>query len=194
MNIILASSSPARKGLMDALGITYRCHASEINEDMKKHEDPRLLAEYLATEKAKHIAAKYPDSLIIGGDTFMLIGRQKIGKAKNRAEAVKLLKKMSGNTIKIISGLSVIKTGPGAEVLEKHVSHAVTELKIKDLTAEELDYFSTRKEATSVAGVITIDGEGSRLIREINGDYNNVVGLPIFQLKEVLKKYGVETS
>ena len=123
----------------------------------------------------------------------MLIGRQKIGKAKNRAEAIKLLKKMSGNTIKIISGLSVIKTGPGAEVLEKHVSHAVTELKIKDLTAEELDYFSTRKEATSVAGVITIDGEGSRLIREINGDYNNVVGLPIFQLKEVLKKYGVET-
>jgi septum formation protein len=194
MNIILASSSPARKRLMDALKIPYHCHASEIFEDMEKYSDPLKLVKYLATEKAKSVAPKYPDALLIGVDTFILIGKEKIIKAQTIKDAEEILRKMSGNTIEVISGLAVLKTDDKAKITEKHVSHAVTSLKIKPLTKVEINYFARREEALKISGVFGIEGEGGRLIKQINGDFNNVVGIPIFQLKEVLKKYGVETN
>lgn len=194
MNIILASSSPARKRLMDALGVPYHCHASEIFEDMQKYADPVKLVKHLAAEKAKSVAPKYPEALIIGVDTFILIGQEKIIKAQTVKEAENILKKMSGNTIDVISGLAVLKTGKNAEIIEKHTSHAVTSLKIKPLTKIEINYFARREEALKISGVFGIEGEGGRLIEKINGDFNNVVGIPIFQLKEVLKKYGIRAK
>lgn len=189
--IILASGSVSRHKLMKALNIPFECHAADIYEDMESHADPVKLVEHLATQKAQQIAPKYPHALIIGVDTFILIGKHKIGKAKTNEEAAKILKKMSGNTIEVISGLSVLKTDESGRVTEKHVSHAITKLRLKEFTPQEIEYFSTRDEALKFAGVFGIEGEGGRLVKTIDGDFNNVVGIPIFQLKEVLEKYGI---
>jgi len=177
---------------MDALKIRYHCHKSDIFEDMQAYKDPIKLCIHLATQKAAHIAPHYPEALIIGVDTFILIGKEKIIKAKTIREAENILRKMSGSTIEVISGLAVLKTNQQAKIADKHISHAVTSLKIKTLTKVEINYFARREEALKISGVFGIEGEGGRLVREINGDFNNVVGIPIFQLKEVLKKYGVE--
>jgi septum formation protein len=91
--IILASRSPARKRLMEELKIPFRCHASEIFEDMSAKKDALELAMYLASQKALAVSAEHPDSIIIGVDTFIIIGGEKIGKPADTKEAVRIIKK-----------------------------------------------------------------------------------------------------
>jgi septum formation protein len=190
--IILASRSPARKRLMEELKIPFECHASEIDEDMSAKKDPYELAMLLASQKAQAVTSKYPNSIIIGVDTFVIIGKEKIGKPSSIKEATTIIKKMSGKTISVISGMAVIKTDAKGKIIKTLVSNATTFLKIKKMTPTEITFLASQKEALQLSGAFSIEGEGGKMVEGIFGDYNNVIGLPINQLKEMLEELKVK--
>jgi septum formation protein len=192
--IILASRSPARRALMKELGMPFECHATEIFEDMGAKSDPVELAMHIASQKAHAAAAKFADAIVIGVDTFIVINKEKIGKPATITEAKKIITSMSGNTIDVISGMAVLKTDSGTKKVREFITNAVTTLKIKQMTAAEIDSLANSEEALQISGAFSIEGEGGKMVEQINGDYNNVIGLPLFQLREILEHLGVKLA
>ena len=191
--IVLASRSPARRTLMKELGIPFECHSTEIFEDMSARREPIELAMHLATQKAEAATKKFPDAIVIGVDTFIVIGKEKIGKPETVKEAEKIIGRMSGNKIEVISGMAVLETDSQGRKTKEYITNAVTTLKIKKMTAAEIAYLANHEEALQISGAFSIEGEGGKMVEEIVGDYNNVIGLPLFQLKEILAKLGIKT-
>jgi len=192
--IILASRSPARRALMKELGVPFECHSTEIFEDMSAKHDPVELAMHLAAQKAEAAALKYTDAIIIGVDTFIIIGKEKIGKPETVEEAKKIIGAMSGKSIDVISGMAILKTDAQGRKNKEYITNAVTTLKIKKMTAAEISFLANHEEALQISGAFSIEGEGGKMVEEIIGDYNNVIGLPLFQLREILAKLGVKLA
>lgn len=192
MQIILASQSKARRALMKQLEILFECHISEFPEDMTLYKSPARLAKYLAFGKANHIKHLFPNSIIIGADTFILNDTTKVGKPKNLAEARKIIQAMSGKTIKVISGVATIKTNHQAEIIQQDIAAITTKLKIKKMSPQEIEHLATQEEALQISGAFSIEGEGGRMVEKITGDFNNVIGLPLFHLRNVLPKFGIK--
>lgn len=189
--LILATQSPARRKLMKELEIPFECHTSGYDEDMNLYKNPGTLAKHLALGKATFIAHKFPDSIIIGADTFITIGTKKIGKPKNLHEAIEIIASMSGKTIKVHSGLAIIQTDQKGKITKKIVNHILTKLKIKKMTQDEIHHLASQEEALQISGAFSIEGEGGKMVEKIDGDYNNVIGLPLFQLREDLKSLNI---
>jgi len=177
---------------MKELGIPFECHSTEIFEDMNAKKDPTELAMHLASQKAEAAATKFPSAIVIGVDTFIVIGKEKIGKPATIEEAKKIIAKMSGNTIKVISGMAVLKTDKKGKKIKEYITNAVTSLKIKKMTEQEINKLAHHKEALQISGAFSIEGEGGKMVEQIQGDYNNVIGLPLFQLREILPKFGIK--
>jgi len=191
LRIILASRSKARRKLMKELGIPFECHNSGYEENMEAHENPKILAKHLALGKAVYIAPKFPDSIIVGADTFITIDQEKIGKPSTVKEAKTIIKKMSGKTIEVHSGIAVIQTDKQGEITKKLVEHVLTKLKIKKMSGREIDSLAGHKEALQISGAFSIEGEGGKMVEKIDGDYNNVIGLPLFRLRKMMQFLGI---
>lgn len=191
--IILASQSKARRKLMEELGVPFECRVSGYEENMEKHENPKTLAKHLAEGKAAYIAHKFPDSFIIGADTFITILGEKIGKPADVKEAENIIKKMSGKTIFVHSGIAVIGTDSAGKIEKKLVEHVLTKLKIKKMSLKEIHSLAHHEEALQISGAFSIEGEGGKMVEKIEGDYNNVIGLPLFRLRKMLELLKVIT-
>jgi septum formation protein len=187
--IILASRSPARRILMKKLGVPFECHTSDYEEDMQAYKTPKALAKFLALQKAKFIAHKYPDSIIIGADTFCTHKGKKIGKPKTMAEAKKIIKGFSRSRVQVHTGLATIQTNNQGKIIKKLTSHTVTTLKFGPITDSNIKEIIKKDPVLKIAGAITIEGESGKYIEKIIGDYQNVIGLPLFRLREILKKF-----
>jgi len=194
MRIILASRSPARRALMKELDIPFECHTSDYEEDMRAFKTPKALAQFLALGKATFIAHQYPDSIIIGADTFVTINDQKIGKPENIEDAKKILKKKSNSKVLVHSGVAVIQTDKKGEITKKVTEHVITTLHFGKITDEDIQEILKEDDVLSVAGALTIEGAAGKFVKTIEGDYHNVIGLPLFQLKEMLKKFGLKLN
>ncbi len=192
--IILASGSPARKKLLKELGIPFEIHTGNYEEDMRKFKDPKLLATFLASEKAKHVAHKFPKSIIIGADTFGTIDNHIMGKPRTRKEAEQMIAQMSENTVFVHTGLAVIKTDNKGKIDRELISHTSTKLTFARLTPAIIRQIIKKDDVLNVAGALTIEGESGKYVQTIEGDYHNVIGLPLFQLKEMLRELGVQTD
>lgn len=185
--IILASTSPRRKELMEKLGVPFVIKPSEYEEDMKIKLSPRKLAKFLSLGKAKVVAKNNPNSIIIGADTFVVLGQNLLGKPHNELEAKVMLKKISGKTLSIITGLAILDSDTG-----KVISQSVeTKIFIKKLSRSEIDNYIKTKEPLDKAGAFAIQGVGSLIVKKISGDYLGAVGLPLRVLAEGLKKFGI---
>lgn len=192
--IILASGSPARKKLLKELGIPFESHTGNYEEDMSKFKDPKMLSTYLASEKAKYIAPKFPNSIIIGADTFGVIDDNLMGKPRTHKEAEHMIAQMSENTVFIHTGLAVIKTDQDGKITRELISHTSTKLTFTKLTPAIISEIIKKDDVLNVAGALTIEGESGKYVQTIEGDYHNVIGLPLFQLKEMLSELGVQTA
>ena len=93
---------------------------------------------------------------------------------------------MSGKTIEVHSGIAVIQTDENGHIKTKTVEHVLTKLKIKKMSPQEINHLATQEEALQISGAFSIEGEGGKMVEKIDGDYNNVIGLPLFQLKKML--------
>jgi septum formation protein len=190
--IILASASKARRKLMEELGIPFEWHASNYPEQMSIHKEPSRLAQSLASEKANYIAENFPHCIIIGADTFITLGYEKIGKPATVEDAKRIIRLISGNKIDVHTGVATLLTDQDGQVDRELVAHVKTSLTIKKLTEPEIRSLAEHEEALQISGAFSIEGEGGKFVETIDGDYNNVIGLPIFQLKEMLAELGVK--
>ena len=186
--IILASASPRRKELLALTGLKFEVDPGDYKEDMNLKLGPHELARFLSLEKAKSAAGKYGNAIIIAADTFVIIREQILGKPHTREEARRMLLLLEGRTHSVITGFTVLDTDTG-----KKLSRSVeTKITFKKLTGLEIDAYIKTKEPLDKAGAYAIQGLGSVLVKRIDGDYFNVIGLPLCALSESLKDFGIQ--
>lgn len=185
--IILASKSPRRKELLEKLGLKFQIIPSDYKEDINLKLSPLKLARFLSAKKAEAISHKYSDHIIIAADTFVLLGNTPLGKPKTKKEAAEMLKKISGKLVSVITGYTIIDTST-----DKEISKAIkTKVYIKDLSNREIQGYIKTGEPLDKAGAFAVQGIGAVIIKKIDGDFFNVVGLPVFDLAETLKEFGI---
>lgn len=174
--VILASASPRRKTLIKYLFSDYEVVPSSINEDDYKMLSPYEMPEFLATQKARDIAKNYPGCIVIGCDTSVVLGERVLGKPKDETQARNMLTLLSNKTHKVITGVCIICG-------DKSMSFSVsTDVTFYELDDEEIDEYVRSGEPYDKAGGYGIQGLGSVFVKEISGDFYNVVGLPVSRL------------
>lgn len=183
MNIILASGSPRRREILANTNAKFDVLTSDVDERIFKFEEPTQLVLRLAFEKCMDIAINNPESLVIGADTIVVLDNEILGKPKNEDEAFDMLSKLSNREHQVITGMSIVNI----ENNKKIIDYTISNVKFKNLTDQDIrDYISTG-ECLDKAGSYGIQGYGALLVKEIQGDYFNIVGLPISKLSDILK-------
>lgn len=186
--IILASASPRRKEILSKTGLKFKVDASEYPEDNGHDLPPHKLAMYLSAEKAYSVSKKYKNAIIISADTFIVFKGRIFGKPRNISDAREMLKLFNGKPHSVITGFTIIDTSEN-----KRVSKTIeTKVYFRKLSDKEIESYLRTKESLGKAGAYGIQGMGAMLIKKIEGDYYNVMGLPLTALVESLKKFGVE--
>ncbi len=185
--IVLASASPRRKELLKKLGLKFKVEPSDYEEERHYELEPYELARKLSLAKARDVATKYENAIIIAADTFGILDDKVLGKPHNEAEAKKILEMISGRCHSVITGFTIIDTESN-----KTLSRSVeTKVFIKKLTPAEISAYVKLKEPLDKAGAYAIQGLGSVIVERIEGDYYNVIGLPLAALAESLREFGV---
>ena len=185
--IILASASPRRKELLEKIGLKFEVDASGCEEEIDAGLDPNELVRQLAIKKAKSVAARHKNALIIAADTIGVMGDKILGKPHTKNEASKMLQAISGKSHLVITGFSILDT-----TTNKIVTGIVnTRVYIKKLTGQEIDAYVKTGEPLDKAGAYAIQGIGAVIVEKIEGDYYNVMGLPLHALTEALKEFGI---
>ena len=178
--IILASQSPGKKIALESLKIPFEVIPSNYKEDMTLSMTTSELALVLSTGKATNLSIKFPEAIIIGVDTFVVFRNKLMGKPKDLLHAKEMLNELAGNTHTILSGLTVI--GDGKEI-KKVVKTRVT---FRSLTEKEIEDYIATGESMDKAGSYAIQGEGKSLIESIDGEYYNIMGMPLETLIDIL--------
>jgi septum formation protein len=185
--IILASASPRRKELLEKINLKFEVDASDCEENIDPGLEPREIVRQLSIQKAKTVEARHKNSIIIAADTVGVMGDRILGKPHTKNEARKMLHEISGKSHLVITGFSIIDT-----TTDKIVTRTVdTRVSIKKLTREEIDAYVKTGEPLDKAGAYAIQGMGAVMVEKIEGDYYNVMGLPLNALTEALKKFGI---
>lgn len=180
MSLILASASPRRQELLKKITEDFVCIPADIEESCPEEIEVEKVPEYLALKKAQHIAAIYPEDTVIGSDTGVFCDGVMLGKPADNADAFRMLKMLSGRTHSVITGCAVVK---GEEIRS---FSSVTEVTFYELSDAEIERYIATGESLDKAGAYGIQGYGALLIKQIHGDYFNVVGLPVAELYRVL--------
>jgi len=189
-NIILASKSPRRKSLLKQIGLNFTVDVSEVDERKFSHSNPVGLAKSLSKAKAEAVFVRHKNAIIISADTLVVLNKEIIGKPKSAKDAEKILKKLSGKTHLVITGFTVLDSKTKKEITKTVKS----KVKFKKLTKKEINWYVKTGEPLDKAGAYGIQDKGAIFIEEVEGDFFNVVGLPIFELSESLKKFGIDTA
>jgi len=147
---------------------------------------PEQLAEYLALKKAEDVAASHPEALVIGADTIVVVDGIALGQPADAANAREMLEKLSGRGHRVITGFALMCLASGA----KKVKSVSTKVYFRPLSDEEIDSYIKSGEPMDKAGAYAIQGGAASFVEKTEGDYYNVVGLPVGELLESLKKFG----
>ncbi len=183
--IILASGSERRKALLKKAGVDFDVVVSEYEEDMNLRLPPRELAMFLSKGKAEAVAEKYADAIIVSADTFVVCDDYLLGKPHTPERAKETLRMLSGRSHSVITGFTVMEKG-GLSI--SHVQE--TKVWIKELTDTMIDDYIATGEPLDKGGSYAAQGLGAALVERIEGDIENVVGLPTKQVLETLKEFG----
>jgi septum formation protein len=185
--ILLASASPRRKELLEQIGLQFEVEPSNYDEEITSASEPHETARRLSLGKARAAARKHPNALIIAADTFVVFGDRILGKPHTNAEAREMLRALNGQAHSVITGFTILDAETG-KVLSGSVE---TTVHMRKLTLKEIDSYVRSKEPLGKAGGYAIQGLGAVLVERIEGDYFNVVGLPLSALAESLREFGV---
>jgi septum formation protein len=180
--LVLASASPRRQELLRAAGIAFEVQPADIDEAPLPGEDPQACAERLAREKALAVARLRPQDVVLGADTIVVVDNQILGKPADRADAARMLRLLSGREHQVITGVALVVSGQWS------VASETTSVTMAEISEKEIaDYIATR-EPMDKAGAYAIQGMASRWIPRIEGDYSNVVGLPVPLVYRMLRE------
>jgi septum formation protein len=190
--LVLASASPRRQELLRNAGIAFTVQASGINETPLEGESPRGCAERLARNKARAIFRIRPEDYVLGADTIVVVDKEMLGKPRNAADAARMLHMLSGRTHEVITGVCVIKPAAGGQlsVAREDVRSESTWVTMGALSDKEIRAYVATGEPMDKAGAYAIQGIASRWIPRIEGDYSNVMGLPVSLVYRMLREAG----
>ncbi len=193
--LILASASPRRAELLRSAGIAFDIHPAHVDEDVHEEEAPDGYVLRVAEAKARTMASRFPDRIILAADTTVVIDGQILGKPRDAADAGRMLRLLSGRTHEVLSGICVI--GPAAAGHDTGAAHgrcdvrlARTSVEFVPLTSDQIDWYVASGEPMDKAGAYAIQGLASRFVTRIDGSYSNVVGLPVALVCEMLSSHG----
>ncbi|MGN0307083.1 MAG: Maf family protein [Lachnospiraceae bacterium] len=184
--IILASASPRRRELLSQIGIAYRVVPSQV-EEILEGNSPMEIVQNLARQKAEDVALslKLPEKLVLGADTVVVHDNQILGKPMDNEDAFRMLKGLQGNVHQVYTGVALVKY---RETLESYVFYEETRVYVYPMTDEEIQAYIDSLDGRDKAGGYGIQGPFAAYIQGIEGDYYNVMGLPIGRLYQELKR------
>ena len=180
--LVLASKSPRRRELLKEISNQFEVAPSSIKEMLDIGLRPEENARNIARAKAESIAPSFPNSWVIGADTLVSMDDEIFGKPDDEKDAERILKRLSGREHIVVTGICVV--GP-QKSLDKYV---ISKIKIKPLTIQEIKDYIATGEPMDKAGAYAIQGKGSFMVRSFSGSKTNIIGLPIDELKVLLKK------
>lgn len=181
--IILASASPRRKKLMTLAGYDFEVKCADIIETVPENAKPEDVVMSLALQKAQAVARENPEAIVVGSDTVVALDEKILGKPHSKQEAVEMLRSLSGRCHRVYTGVAIIKGEKLKSFFEK------TEVEFYPLSNEETESYVATGEPMDKAGAYGIQGRGALLVRGIEGDYFNVMGLPIAKLYREMKDF-----
>ena len=180
--LVLASASPRRRALLDRLGLTFRVEPTDADETWPDDLDVGAAAEAIALRKAESVDA--PGALVLAADTVVVLGGEVLGKPRDPAHAAATLRRLSGRTHDVVTGIALALDG------RRHTAHERTAVTFGGLTDAEIDAYVATGSPLDKAGAYGIqDDAGALLVERIEGDYFNVVGLPIRRLYQTLRAF-----
>jgi septum formation protein len=183
--VVLASSSPRRRELLNLIGIAHEVRPANLDESMRPRETPRRHAERLARDKASAVATRDPDLITIAADTIVVINRKVLGKPVDEEDAARMLAMLSGREHTVITAVAVSRG--------KKLRSAIEEVKVKfrRLREDEIEAYIATGEPMDKAGAYGIQGYGATIVERVEGDYFAVMGLPLVRLIGLMRDVGV---
>lgn len=183
-HLVLASASPRRSEILTSVGWPFTTVVPDIDEAELPDESPEVYVQRLAEEKARSIAADHPERLVLGADTTVVIGGNIIGKPSDAADAERMLTRLSGNWHEVLTGVALVRDDDAAVGMQR------TKVKFAPMDKDEIRYLVEHGDPLDKAGAYAVQAQAALFIEGIEGDYWNVVGLPIslvYRLSERFK-------
>ena len=183
--LILASKSPRRSELLRAAGWTFDVVPADIDESLLDHETPVNYVKRLAIEKAETVAARVPCGLVLAADTTVVVDDQVLGQPEDDADARRMLHLLNGRWHEVLTGVALLRVSEGEAAI---ADHECTRVKFAQMSDEEIEWYVSTGEPRGKAGAYGIQGRASVFIEEIQGDYFNIVGLPLRLVYELARQ------
>jgi septum formation protein len=191
--LILASGSPRRAEILTAVGWQFTKQIADVDESLRAGESPPDYVRRLAREKAETVAALHENALVLGADTTVVINDEIIGKPSDLNDARRMLRKLSGNWHEVLTGVALVKV-PGSKFqvqsLETVVGIQSTKVKFAPMDDAEIEFLVEKGEPLDKAGAYAVQAQAALFIEGIEGDYWNVVGLPVRLVYELMLQSG----
>jgi len=185
MDLILASQSPRRRALLEHFGFKFRVEVLSVEE--VQSGPPLETARANAVAKAQPVSLRYPQALVLGADTIVVLDGLILGKPRDAEDARRMLRALSGRAHEVTTVVALLRNGQ-----EERVVSETTKVQFRQLTEAEITGYVATGEPLDKAGAYGIQGLGGLLVQSIKGCYYNVVGLPVPRLVEELRPYGIE--
>ncbi len=185
--LILASASPRRKELLASLGVAFEIITAEVTEHEAPDADPREMVRHNAALKADWVAARHPAATVIGADTTVFLDRSVLNKPRDATEARAMLRRLSGRTHTVFTGLAVRRRADGLR-LDGGVASEVT---FKTLDDTMIEHYLQRVHTLDKAGGYAIQEHGDLIVAGYTGSLTNIVGLPVEEMKQLLTQAGL---
>jgi septum formation protein len=183
--LILASASPRRAELLRQLAVEFQVVPSDAAEIFDEQLSPLELCQLNAHHKARAVAKKHPDALVLSADTLVFLGSEIMGKPASLADAERMLARLQGRTHQVVTGISLIHLRAHRE----RIFAASTDVRFRPLDSGQIRNYLSKVNPRDKAGAYAIQEQGDLIVAEISGSYSNVVGLPIERLAEELNAW-----
>lgn len=184
VRFVLASASPRRRELLAQLGVPFEIVTSDVPETPRPGEPPTAFARRAARDKAAEVARRCPDALVLAADTVVVVDGAILGKPRDRADARRMLEALAGRTHEVLTAVA-LRDADG------HVDDVVVRsaVQFRVLAAHEIDAYVATDEPYDKAGAYAIQGRARHFVVQVQGSYTNVVGLPMDEVRELLRRH-----
>jgi septum formation protein len=189
--LILASTSLRRAEILTAVAWPFQVVGSGVDETRLQSEPPASYVTRLAMEKAHAVASRISAGLVLGADTTVVTSGELLGQPQNAQDARRMLRLLSGQWHEVLTGVALVRAGPQNSSI---VDHERTRVRFGDLSEAEIDWYVSTGEPMGKAGAYAVQGKAALFIEEIQGDYFNIVGLPIRLVYELVRKMQVQSE
>ncbi len=185
--LVLASASPRRRELLAQLGVPFDVIVADVTEHEEASTDPRVMVAHNAALKADWVAARQPDALVLGADTTVFLDGQALNKPRDAADARAMLRRLSGRTHTVFTGLAVRRGRDGLKLDDG----AASEVTFKPLTDAAIETYLARVNTLDKAGGYAIQEHGDLIVAGHRGSFTNIIGLPLETTKQILTRAGL---